>query len=419
MKTKVKDLIPDDKNYNKGNEYGESLIAKSFQKFGAGRSILLDKNNKVIAGNKSLQKFAEQGLEDVQIIESDGKKLIAVKRTDIDLNTPEGREMALADNATAKANIEWDFPNLEMAITEFDLKPLDWGVKMPHEVSEDDYVIPDEIETDIVTGDLFQIGQHRLLCGDSRDSDAVARLMKGKVANLFATDPPYGVALNDETGSGKKAKIENDENDGKKLQEFLEAVFAAWLPSLDKNAAWYLWHAQMTQGFFAAAAAAADVLIHRQIIWVKPSLIMGHGDYHWKHELCFYGWRKGNRPSWYADRKQTTVWEIDRETDENHPTRKPVEIFARPILHNTLPNCIVGEPFAGSGSQFVAAHQTNRACYGIEISPQYCQIIIERMLKLDPSLEIKRNGKTFHVEQSNKQDNKTGKKQAKHEKSTA
>lgn len=132
----IKDLIPDDKNFNKGNEYGESLIAKSFEKFGAGRSILIDKNNKVIAGNKSLQKFAEQGLQDVEIIESDGTKLIAVKRTDIDLDTPEGREMALADNATAKANIEWDIPQLEMAITDFDLNLLEWGVKMSSDYSD-------------------------------------------------------------------------------------------------------------------------------------------------------------------------------------------------------------------------------------------------------------------------------------------
>jgi len=232
-------------------------------------------------------------------------------------------------------------------------------------------------------GQLWEIqgkaGVHRLLCGDSTEAEDVELVMGGEKASLFATDPPYGVAYNDETGTGDGDTIQNDENDGPKLQAFLEATFTAWLPSLRDDAAWYLWHAQLTQGFFAAAAAAADILIHRQIIWVKPSLVLGHGDYHWRHELCFYGWRKGHRCPWYGDRSQTTVWEMGREGDAPHPTQKPVEAYARPLKVNTKPREVCADPFLGSGTTMVAAEQLGRICYGIEIEPKYCAVILQRM----------------------------------------
>jgi DNA modification methylase len=177
----------------------------------------------------------------------------------------------------------------------------------------------------------------------------------------------------------KFGAISNDENDGPRLQAFLEAVFQNAVGYLEDNAAWYLWHAQMTQGFFAAAAAtAAAVIIHRQIIWVKPSLILGHGDYHWKHELCFYGWRQGHRPEWYGDRSQTTVWEVGRENDGVHPTQKPVELFERPIANNTKVGQLVLDPFLGSGTTLIAAEKLGRVCYGMEIDPRYCDVIKKR-----------------------------------------
>lgn len=399
--TKVSELIPDDKNFNKGNEYGESLIAKSFQKFGAGRSILLDKNNKVIAGNKSLQKFAEQGLEDVQIVESDGKKLIAVKRTDIDLDTPDGREMALADNATAKANIEWDFPALDMAVAEFDLKPLDWGVKMPHEVSEDDYEIPDEIETDIVLGDLFEIGQHRLLCGDSTKADDVEKAMGGCKPILMVTDPPYGV--NYDPTWRHKAGITNSSRQGKVAND--DKVDWSQTYALFSGDVTYVWHADRYAAEVAYNLNSAGFEIVCQIIWNKQQIVMSRGDYHWKHEPCWYAVKKGKKHNWQGSRKEASVWDItsilqsskqkDEDAAEFHGTQKPVECMARPIRNNTYERESVYDPFLGSGTTMVAAHQLNRKCIGIEISPQYCQIIVDRMLKLDPNIEVKRNGKPY------------------------
>jgi len=375
----------DDKNANRGTERGRELVRKSLQKYGAGRSILVDKNGKVIAGNKTLEQAIAEGIE-IEMVKSDGKRLIVHQRTDLDLDKDQAaRELAIADNRTSEIGLDWDFDLLaemnEDFLNEFDFDPNTFFKSNGFEGNTDPDEVPEEVETRCKPGDLWQLGRHRLLCGDATNSDNVERLMDGKIASLFSTDPPYGVAYGVETGNDIKFKpILNDDNDGKKLQLFLENTFRSWLPFLNKNSAWYLWHAQMTQGFFAAAAAAAAaaVLIHRQIIWVKPSLIMGHGDFHWRHELCFYGWVQGNRARWFGDRKQDTVWEVGRENDNIHPTQKPVELFKRPMLYNTKKDEICAEPFAGSGTQYIAAEETLRTCYGMEIDPHYCDVILQR-----------------------------------------
>jgi DNA modification methylase len=171
-----------------------------------------------------------------------------------------------------------------------------------------------------------------------------------------------------------------------KLQEFLTSVFKLWADiALERNAAWYLWHAHLTQGFFAAAAAAAaDVILSRQIIWAKPQLILGRGDYHWKHEPCFYGWRKGHRPPFYGERNQTTVWEIGYEGTRNksdaklHPTQKPTGIFDAPMLNHVRVGEICAEPFSGSGSQIIAGERNNRRVFAMELEPKYVAVALER-----------------------------------------
>jgi DNA modification methylase len=268
--------------------------------------------------------------------------------------------------------------------------------------NDDGFEMPDHesIETDIKLGDLFEIGPHRLLCGDSTDPDQVARLMNGEKAVLCNTDPPYGinfVKLSQSKGQSKGYNdIENDDFKAGEFQEFLEKSIKASLQHLTDNCAFYFWHPMLTQGYFAAAAA--DIIIHRQIIWVKPTFIFGRGDYHWRHELCFYGWVKGHRPNFYGERNQNTIWEFARENDKIHPTQKPVKIFEIPIQNHTLKGQIVYEPFTGSGSQYVAAHQLKRKCYGMEIDPKYCQVIIDRMIRLDDTLEIKKNGVPYQRE---------------------
>lgn len=234
---------------------------------------------------------------------------------------------------------------------------------------------------------------HRLLVGDSTKAEDVERVMGGEKAGLMNTDPPYGIkqdvqanydAANSVDGTNRKnqfTEIANDALTGEELQAFLEDCIRTSLPHLTDTPAFYLWHPMLTQGTFfaAAAAAAADILIHRQIIWVKPHFIFGRGDYHWKHELCFYGWIKGQRCPWLGERNQSSVWEFNIGEVKIHPTQKPVELFAAPIVNHLNTGEIAYEPFAGSGPQFIAAEQLGRRCFGLEIEPKFCAVILERM----------------------------------------
>lgn len=228
-------------------------------------------------------------------------------------------------------------------------------------------------------------GRHRLLCGDSTKAEDVARLMDGEKAAVMNTDPPYGIDYTKAKAGMIAARwqpIENDDlTDGDALQAFLEAAIRTAVPHLNRDCAFYLWHPMLTQGtFFAAAAAAADILIHRQIIWVKPQLILTRsGMYHWKHELCFYGWVRGNPPPWYGEKNQTTIVEAGRDQDAGqHPTQKPVALFEFPLANHTRPGEVCYEPFAGSGSQVIAAERLGRRCFAMELSPAYCDVIVAR-----------------------------------------
>lgn len=397
-KAKISDLIPDDKNFNTGSEYGNSLIEKSFRKFGAGRSILIDKNNRIIAGNKSVENAAAIGMEDVQIIESDGKKIIAVKRTDIDLDSPEGREMALADNASAKANIIFDAELIEAELGEVVCE--EWGIETSEklEAQEDDYVMPDEIETDIVLGDLFEIGPHRLLCGDSTQTDTFERLLGQELADLVVTDPPYNV---DYTGKTKDAlKIENDKKSDGDFYQFLYDFYTALGSYTKAGGAWYVWHADMEGVNFRRAFIDSGFHLSSVLIWNKNTMVMGRSDFHWKHEPCLYGWKEGASHGWYSDRKQTTILEFNRpQRNSEHPTMKPIPLFAYQIGNSSKQGDIVADGFGGSGTTMVACHQMQRKAYIVEYDPKYCQVIIDRMLKLDPTIEIKKNGNKYEPKQ--------------------
>jgi len=255
----------------------------------------------------------------------------------------------------------------------------------------------------IARGQIWEIpsramlGQcHRVMCGDSTNAEEVARLMEeGKRASLFATDPPYGANAGNIGFTAQRDDIEaitKDDLEGVEMQAFLEKVFAVWIPYLKDDCAWYLWHPMLTQGYFAAAAAAAaDLIIHRQIIWKKEQFIFGRGDYHWRHELCFYGWRKGYRPPFYGERNQDTVWEVPwgiKRSEIGHPTAKPPELFARPMRNHLRRGDVCVEPFCGSGSQIVAAEGRQALCFAAETVPKYVAVTLERLsgMGLEPRL---------------------------------
>lgn len=385
----ISELIPDDENANKGSEFGNALIEKSLRKFGAGRSILLDKNNKIVAGNKTIENAASIGLNDVIIVETDGTKLVAVKRNDIDLNTKEGREMALADNASAKASITWDDEVIEQLNEKFEIDTKGWGVECDVEFNielgqqkaeDDDFDIPNEIKTDIVIGDLFEIGEHRLLCGDSTDSEQVAKLMNGENADMVFADPPYGInnsgkGISGATEGNDFGVILGDSDVSVAIDSFklIKSIFpksimifwgANYYPSiLDNGHGWLIWDKEREGNIFSGA----------EIAYVNKGI---------RVDVFRHQWHGMIKASESGEKRL-------------HPTQKPVALVSWCFENYKVGNNIL-DIFLGSGSTMVAAHQLNRKCYGMELDPKYCQVIIDRMHKLDPSLIIKKNGEIMN-----------------------
>lgn len=237
-------------------------------------------------------------------------------------------------------------------------------------------------------GDLYQLGDHRLLCGDSTDKENLRVLMDGRQADLWLTDPPYNVALGmDETP--EQAKKRNRRTDGKvvandkmsdtEFLEFLKKSFQSAFDVLKAGASFYIWHADSEGLNFRLAIKECGQITRQCLIWNKHSLCMGRQDYQWKHEPCLYGWKSGASHGWYADRKQTTVINFDKPSrSEEHPTMKPVGLFSYQIANSTAPQGLVFDPFLGSGTTIVAAEQLGRAAYGCELAPEYCDVIVQR-----------------------------------------
>ncbi len=379
-------------------------LRRSLELYGYVEPIIRNKRTgNVVGGHQHLRAMIEAGVKEAPVIEVDlGEK--AERQLNVTLNNKEIAGDFTADLAGMIEEFRLDLPEADFAELRFDdlLKNADLGEEP--EIEED--VAPEPPAKAISkTGDLWEIGPHRILCGDSTKAKDVGRVMGGQKASLMNTDPPYGVDYGDVANSRERAAnkrkggdgkikrdqhIRNDDLTGADLQSFLEACIRTAVPHLIPNPAFYLWHPMLTQGtFFAAAAAAADILIHRQVIWVKPSLILGRGDYHWRHELCFYGWVRGKRCRWLRGRDQNTVWEIGRQNDNVHPTQKPLALFEVPILNHLRPGEIAYEPFSGSGSQLVAAQQLGRRCFAIEIEPRYVDVSVLRLMRAAPKLPVK------------------------------
>ena len=238
-------------------------------------------------------------------------------------------------------------------------------------------------------GDLWLIGEHRLLCGDSTKAEDVARVMGGEKADLLVTDPPYNVAY---TGKTKDAlTIDNDEMSDPAFRGFLVQAFTAAFDSLKAGGAFYIWHADSEGYNFRGAVFDIGQKVRQCLIWAKNTLVMGRQDYHWKHEPCLYGWKEGAAHFWHSDRTQTTLLQFDRPTSsQEHPTMKPVALFEYLIRNSSGKGEIVLDTFGGSGTTLVAAQNTERKGRTVELSPNYCAVILERMATAFPSLEIRR-----------------------------
>jgi site-specific DNA-methyltransferase (adenine-specific) len=303
------------------------------------------------------------------------------------------REFIIKDNVGFG---EWNWSELA---NDWDVEQLtEWGLDVPGfdqqtlEAEEDDFEVAEGgIETDIVLGDLFEIGDHRLLCGDSTQTDTFGKLFGDQLADLVVTDPPYNVAYEGKTKA--KLTIKNDSMKDGDFYQFLYDFYTALGSYTKAGGAWYVWHADSEGANFRKAMSDSGIMVKQCLIWIKNSMVMGRQDYQWKHEPCLYGWKEGAAHGWYSDRKQTTVLNFDRpQRNAEHPTMKPIPLFAYQIGNSSKQGDIVADGFGGSGTTMVACHQMNRKAYLVEFDPKYCQVIIDRMLKLDPTLTIKKNG---------------------------
>lgn len=386
--THIKDLKADPENRRKHNPRNIGMVVDALQQVGASRSIVIDEDNVVLAGNGVTEAAAEAGITKVQVVEVDGETLVAVRRRG--LTGEQKRALAIYDNRTAEL-AEWD-PDQLMADVDAGLSLQPWfttdeqnrllgGTSKAWGTDPDS--VPAARATDIQLGYLFELGANRLLCGDSTQAADVAVVMGSEKAVLCATDPPYGV---DFAGAkyNPRAKqwqgIAGDKRQGADLRSWLGGAIALWLVHIERDAAFYFWTAAMSEGAAAAAVQDAGLHIQSQIIWVKNCLVLGQADYHWRHENCWYAFMKGAKHRWFGERDKTTVWEVrkDANSDYEHPMQKPVELFVIPLRHHTAEGEICFEPFAGSGAQLIAAEQLQRACRAIEISPTYVQVAIDR-----------------------------------------
>jgi len=354
------------------------------------RPIVVNTDMVVLGGNMRLKACKEAGLKEVPIIIADN------------LTEEQQREFLIKDNVSGG---EWDW---QMLANDWDTEQLnDWGLDIPNfepeqvlEAVEDDFEVPEGgIETDIVLGDLFEIGPHRLLCGDSTDSDQVAKLMNGEKADMVFTDPPYNANYKSRGDNELLRKgIKNDNMSSDDFEKFIKGFTSTCLLNIKDGASLYFccnWKDSYPRFYFNLQEAGIN--ISANIVWNKGSGGMGWQDYRYQYEFIIYGFKLGAKHSWYGGRTETDVWDIGRDnrTDYKHPTQKPIAIPTKAINNSSKTGDLIMELFTGSGSTMVAAHQLKRKCYGMELDPKYCQVIVDRMLKLDPSLTIKRNGQPY------------------------
>ena len=365
------------KSLKKGDKEYEK-IKNSILEFGYVEPIILNYDMTVIGGHQRLTVLKDLGYKDVQCVVVEIKEENKVKALNIALNKITGvwNEQLLAEliGDLQKSNFNVDFtgfepPEIEQLFSKVHNK----------EIKEDDFDVDEALKKPLISkkGDLWLLGRHRIYCGDSTIPESYNILMDGKKANIAVTDPPYNVNVEESAG-----KIKNDNMSDGDFYKFLFAAFVNMEQNMEGDASIYVFHAD-TQGLnFRKAFTDAGFYLSGCCIWKKNSLVLGRSPYQWQHEPCLFGWKKGGRHQWYSDRKQTTIWEYDRpRVSKEHPTMKPVALMAYPIQNSSMSNCIVLDPFLGSGSTLIAAEQAGRICYGIELDEKFVDVIVKRYIE--------------------------------------
>lgn len=383
-KVNIDKLVPYARNARTHSKEQVLQLRASLREFGFVNPIIVDKDYNVIAGHGRIMAAKEEGITEVPCVFVEH------------LTEAQKRAYIIADNRLA-LNAGWDAEMLSVELA--DLQGADFDISLLgfdnaelnkllggiEDVKDDDFDVDAELQKPAVTrpGDLWLLGKHRLVCGDSTKAETFELLMDGKLANLTVTDPPYNVNY-----EGTAGKIKNDNMADDKFYQFLLDAFTLTEKVMARDASIYVFHAD-TEGLnFRRAFSDAGFYLSGTCIWKKQSLVLGRSPYHWQHEPVLFGWKKAGKHSWYSDRKQSTIWEFDKpRKNGDHPTMKPVPLISYPIINSSMTGCIVLDPFGGSGSTLIACEQTGRVCHTVELDEKFCDVIVKRYIEQVGAIE--------------------------------
>ena len=364
-----KKLKPGDKEYQK--------IKASIEEFGFADPLVVNSDMTIIGGHQRLTVAMDLGFTEVPCAVVDVDKT-REKALNIALNKITGQ---WDDEMLANLLKDLDGVQFNTDLTGFEKEEIAalCSKLYDKDVKEDDFDVDKELKQPCFSrlGDLWLLGNHRVICGDSTGEEVYTRLMDGMKANLILTDPPYNVDVEETAG-----KIMNDNMADADFYNFLLSAYRCMHANLADDGSIYVWHAD-TEGInFRTAFRDAGFYLSGCCIWVKNALVLGRSPYQWRHEPCLFGWKQKGKHQWYGDRKQTTVWEYDKpRSSKDHPTMKPVNLMSYPIKNSTMTNGIVLDPFLGSGSTLIACCETDRVCRGIELDPKFVDCIVKRFCK--------------------------------------
>ena len=401
-KKNVKDLLPADYNPRKDLQPGDpeyEKLKRSIEQFGYVEPVIWNKQTgRVVGGHQRLKVLIDSGITEVDVVV-------------VDMNTEKEKALNIALN---KISGEWDTDKLALVIA--DLQGADFDVSLtgfePEElddlfrddvkdgVKEDDFDVEAELQKPVFSkaGDLWMLGEHRLLCGDSTKPETYELLMNGKKAQLVVTDPPYNVDY-----KGTAGKIKNDKMAEDQFEQFLLAAYSQMYESMTDDASIYVFHSDSHGLAFRKAFEEAGFYLSGCCIWKKQSLVLGRSPYQWQHEPVLFGWKKKGKHQWYTGRKESTIWEFDKpKKNADHPTMKPVALVAYPIMNSTMTGCLVLDPFGGSGSTLIACEQTGRTCYTVELDEKFCDVIVKRYIDQVGSAEgvtVQRDGIAYRFDE--------------------
>ncbi len=377
-KINIDELVPYARNARIHSKEQILQLRASLREFGFVNPVIVDRDLNIIAGHGRVMAAKEEGINEAPCVFVEH------------LTEAQKRAYILADNRLA-LNAGWDEEMLSVELSElqgvdFDISLLGFDDAELNKllgdiegVEDDDFDVEKELQNPAITkpGDIWVLGKHRLICGDSTREETFKLLMEGKKANLTVTDPPYNVNY-----EGSAGKIKNDNMGNEAFYDFLLASFKNMEAVMAKDASIYVFHAD-TEGLnFRKAFSDAGFYLSGTCIWKKQSLVLGRSPYQWQHEPVLFGWKKSGKHNWYSDRKQTTIWEFEKpKRNADHPTMKPVALVAYPILNSSLANCIVLDPFGGSGSTLIACEQADRICYMVELDEKFCDVIVKRYIE--------------------------------------